>query len=576
MPQQSGIRYHFHHQVHQCAEEASKENDKDPESVRAPAKVVHQQWLSKQLSDLQIKVEVSEEKLVKYQKEHGIVGTDEKQNTITSKLDDLNKELTSAESERIQKQAIYQLTMSGDPEMISTVAQDSFLQSLRVQQAELKNQLAQATVQLGSEYPKVLELKNNLQQVDSTIDVEMKKTLGRIHNDYVGALGREKMLLQAFERQKEDANQLSQNAIEYNLLKRDTDSNRQLYDSLLEKLKEAGLSAGLSATNIRIVDLASPPGAPFTLDIPRNLGIGLLLGLTGGVALAFFLEAKDSTVRTLEQAEIITSLPSLAIIPTAQNVLLSNKHNGKGLLGSGLQDNEEAAALAYTRPHSEAAEAYRALRTSILLSCPDAPPKLILVTSPLPQDGKTTTSVNFAIVLAQEGRRVLLVDADIRRPTIHKILGIRPPAGLTSVLAGSVAPASVILPSPQLPNLFVLPAGPPFPQPSELLSSTRMKHLLSEWRELFDHVIIDSPPILTVTDAVRLSVEVDQVLLIARSRKTGKAALRRASVLLAQVNAHVLGIVINALDPQSPDHYDYYYSGSRYAGTYLEEQASDS
>jgi polysaccharide biosynthesis transport protein len=535
------------------------------------------QWLSKQLSDLQVKVEISEEKLVRYQKEHGIVGTDEKQNIITSKLDELNKELTGAEGDRIQKQAIYELTLSGDPEAVSTVSQNGFLQSLRGQQADLKNQLAQATVQLGSAYPRVVELKNRMQQLDGTIDAELRKTVSRIHNDYVGALGREKMLRQALEQQKEDANQLNQNAIEYNLLKRDADSNRQLYESLMQKLKEASLSAGLSSTNVHIVDLASPPLAPFAPDIPRNLGIGFLIGLTSGVALAFVIEAADNTVRTSEQAEAIASLPSLALVPFAKNGPLRAAKNGRRLLPSGLQNDDDVAALAHTRPNSEIAEAYRALRTSILLSLPDAPPKIILVTSPLPEDGKTTASVNSAIVLAQEGRRVLLVDADLRRPAVHKVLRITAAAGLTTVLAGNAVPESVILPSPQLPNLFLMPAGPSSPHPSELLSSSRMKHLLAQWRETFDHVIIDSPPALALTDAVRLSVEADAVLLVIRSAKTSKAALRRVTAMLAQVNANVLGIVINALDPRSPDQDDYYsyYSGSKYAEAYYEAEETE-
>jgi polysaccharide biosynthesis transport protein len=519
------------------------------------------QWLSKQLSDLQVQVEISEERLVRYQKEHGIVGTDDKKNIITSKLDDLNKELTAAEADRIQKQAIYELTMSGDPEAVSTVGQNGFLQSLRGQQADLKNQLAQATVQLGSAYPRVVELTTRMQQLDGTIDAELKRTVSRIHNDYVGALGREKILRQALEHQKEDANQLNQNAIEYNLLKRDADSNRQLYESLMQTLKQASLSAGLSSTNVHILDLASPPLAPFAPDIPRNLGIGFLVGLTSGVALAFVLEALDNTVRTADQAEAITFLPSLAVIPFASGLVSATK-NGRRLLPSGLPRGSEAAILAYTRPNSEMAEAYRALRTSILLSLPDAPPKLILVTSALPEDGKTITSINSAIVMAQEGRRVLLVDADLRRPSISKVLGIASGAGLTTVLAGNALPESVILPSPQLPNLFLLPSGPIPPCPSELLSSGHMKRLLVQWREMFDHVIIDSMPILAFTDAVRLSVEADAVLLVIRSSQTSKAALRRASVLLAQVKANVLGVIVNAVDLRSSDRYYGYYSGT--------------
>jgi polysaccharide biosynthesis transport protein len=529
-------------------------------------------WLTKQIADLQIKTEISEQKLVRYQKDHGIVGTDEKQNIITSKLDDLNKALTEAEADRIQKQAVYELTKSGDPEAVSAVSQDVFLQSLHQQRSGLENELAQADVQLGSAYPKVVELKNRIKQLDRTIDTQLKQTIGKIRNDYVGAVGREKILRHAFDQQKEEAGQLNQNAIEYNLLKRDADSNRRIYDSLTQKLKEAGLSAGLRSTNVHVVDPANVPPAPFTPDIPRNVGIGLLIGLTGGIAVAFVLEGLDTTVRTPDQAEATAFLSSLAIIPlgSSRRVGYGTYTNGHRLV-SGLDNNngyEETAVLAYTRPNSQIAEAYRGLRTSVLLSLPDAPPKIILVTSPLPQDGKSTTSIGMAIVMAQEGRRVLLVDADLRHPSICKTLGINSRAGLTTILAGYQTPESVILPSPRLPNLFVLPSGPTSPCPSELLSSEHMKKLLVQWRGMFDHIIIDSPPVLAVTDAVRLSIEADAVLMVIRSSRTSKAALRRASIVLAQVKANVLGIVINGLDLKSADRHYYYYSNAKYGNVY--------
>jgi succinoglycan biosynthesis transport protein ExoP len=536
-------------------------------------------WLTKQIADLQIKTEISEQKLVRYQRDHGIVGTDEKQNIITSKLDDLNKALTEAEADRIQKQAVYELTKSGDPEAVGAVSQDTFLQSLHQQRSGLENELAQAEVQLGSAYPKVVELKNRIKQLDRTIATQLKQTLGKIHNDYVGSVGREKILQHAFDQQKEEAGQLNQNAIEFNLLKRDADSNRRIYDSLTQKLKEAGLSAGLRSTNVHIVDPANVPPAPFTPDIPRNLGMGLLIGLTGGIAVAFVLEGLDTTVRTPDQAEATAFLSSLAIIPLGSTRRMgyggyTNPHR----LVSGLDSNngyEETAVLAYTRPNSQIAEAYRGLRTSVLLSLPDAPPKIILVTSPLPQDGKSTTSIGMAIVMAQEGRRVLLVDADLRHPSICKTLGINSRAGLTTILAGYQTPESVILPSPRLPNLFVLPSGPTSPCPSELLSSEHMKKLLVQWRGMFDHVIIDSPPVLAVTDAVRLSIEADAVLMVIRSSRTSKAALRRASIVLAQVKANVLGIVINGLDLKSADRHYYYYSNAKYGNVYYGGDEND-
>jgi capsular exopolysaccharide synthesis family protein len=222
-------------------------------------------------------------------------------------------------------------------------------------------------------------------------------------------------------------------------------------------------------------------------------------------------------------------------------------------------------------PKSEIAESYRALRTSILLSSLGAPPQTILVTSALPQEGKTTTSVNCAIVLAQQGGRVLLVDADLRRPAIHDSLGIRADGGLSTLLAGQSKPEQVIVSSPQLPNLHVLPAGPPPPQPAELLSSDLMKQHLAEWRKQFDHIVIDTPPALSVTDAVALSIVADSVVLVIRSGFTSREALRRARDLLLRVNAKVTGVVVNAVDLRAPDLHHYYYSGGSYADKYYDD-----
>jgi capsular exopolysaccharide synthesis family protein len=531
-------------------------------------------WLSKQLADLQVRVETSQEKLVRYQKEHDILGLDEKQNITTSKLDELNRELTQAEADRIQKQAVYELTSRGNPESMSAVAQNPLVQKLREEESDLKTQIAQQMTQFGPSYPKVAELNNRLKQVQSNLDSEVRKSADRIHREYQTALQRENMLRAALESQKHEANKLNESAIEYNLLKRDAESNRQLYEGLLQKLKEAGIAAGLNSSNIRIVDVARVPLAPARPNLPRNLELAFLLGLTGGVALAFALEALDNTVRTPEQAESISGLPSLGMVPMSSRLNMKARYGRKQLPANASSASERVELVALSRPTSEIAESYRALRTSILLSQMGSPPKVILVTSALPQEGKTTTCINSAVVLAQQGRRVLLVDGDLRRPSIHKNLGIRPRAGLTDLLTGSETAQPLIIPSPQLPNLFVLPAGRTPPHPAELLGSPLMKNLLQQWREQFDHIIIDSPPALSVTDAVLLSVQADTVVLVIRSGQTTKTALRRARDLLMQVNAKMMGVVVNAVDLNSPDYYYYYYSGSKYGSYYTDQSSS--
>ncbi len=527
------------------------------------------EWLSRQLADLKITVETSQEKLVRYQKENGILGIDDKQNIVTSKLDYINSSLTNAEADRMQKQANYMLSLSGDPNLGGKEGDQSFLQAMRSRMADLKDQYAQASTQFGPNYPKVLELKNQLAQVQETIAGEETRLRGKAKDEYLAALQHEKLLMQALEDQKGEANKLNEKAIEYSLLKREVESNRALYESLLQKLKEATMAAGLKSSNVRVVDSARVPNYPAKPNIPRNLEIAFLAGLLGGVAMAFVLEGLDNTVRTPEQIQMISGLASLGVIPMSNKVIGPGK-TGRPVLSANVPPSSDAdpvELISYVRPKSEIAESYRALRTSILLSSLGAPPKLILVTSALPQEGKTTTSVNTAIVLAQKGARVLLIDADLRRPSIHKTLGLKPRCGLTSVLTGSETLESAIIPAVQSPNLFVLPAGPHPPHPAELVGSVAMKELLKRCRGEYDHIVIDTPPVLSVTDAVVLSVEADANILVIRSRQTTKEALRRARDLLCQVNARVLGVVLNAVNLNAADYY-YYYYGSKYDSRY--------
>jgi capsular exopolysaccharide synthesis family protein len=536
-------------------------------------------WLSKQLVDLQMKVETAQEKLVNYQKEHEILGIDEKQNITTQKLDELNKELTAAESERMDKESVYTLVQSADPDTATAAAigsetggagssSSSLLEKLREQRADLRIQVAQLSTQFGPAYPKVSQLTNQLKEVDAQIQLELKKIVARVRGDYMAAAQRESMLRAAMDKQKQEANKLNESAIQYSILKRDLETDRTLYEGLLEKLKEAGVTAGLRSNNFRIVDVARTPTEPTEPNVPRNLSFALALGLSTGIGLAFLLEGIDNTVRTPEQAQAISALPSLGMIPLGSKVA-SETTIGKKL---SLASSKEAVELVtQSRPQSQMAESYRALRTSLLLTSLGAPPKTILVTSALPQEGKTTTSINTAIVLAQKGTRVLLIDADLRRPSIHKTLGMGPRTGLSNVLTGNATLQQATVRSSILPSLFVLPAGTPPPNPAELLASANMKDVLAELREQYDHIVVDTPPTLSVTDAVVMSTRADAVVLVIRSGQTTKQALRRARDLLMQVNARISGVLLNAVDLTSPDYYYYYEYQGKYGSRYYQE-----
>lgn len=536
-------------------------------------------WLSRQLVDLQMKVETSQEKLVKYQKDHQILGIDDKQNLTTAKLDELNKELTTAESERMQKESVYRLAEEGDSQSAAAVAQSAnqnkssnmssgLLDKLQEQKSDLQVQIAQLSTQFGPAYPKVAQLNNQIREIDSQIQAEMKKVAGRLRGDYLASLQRENMLRAALEQQKQQENKLNESAIEYSFLKRDFETNRTLYEGLLQKLKEAGITAGLRSNNIREVDIARTPTAPAEPNVPRNLGFGFMLGLTTGIGLAFVLEGIDNTVRTPEQAQLISGLPSLGMIPHGSKNNVETNSRSLSVASS----KEAVELITHSRPQSQMSEAYRALRTSLLLTSVGAPPKVILITSALPQEGKTTTSINTATVLAQKGTRVLLVDADLRRPSIHKMLGIGPRIGLSNVLTGGATLQEATFRSSLLPNLFILAAGTPPPNPAELLASGQMIEILSSLRDQFDHIVIDTPPTLSVTDAVVLSPFADGVVLVIRCGQTTKPALRRSREILTQVNARVAGVLLNAVDLSSPDYYYYYEYQGKYGRRYYDDE----
>lgn len=533
------------------------------------------EWLQRQLADLQMKVEASQEKLVRYQKENGILGIDEKQNIITSKLDELNKELTEAEGQRIQKEAAYRMASSGQDSIADPNGPNGTLEKLREKHHELQSQLAHLGTTLGPNYPKVVEVRNELKQVEVAIRQETQRAIEKQKSEYLAAMQREKLLRAAFESQKQEANRLNEKAIDYTILKRDLDSNRQLYEGLLQRLKEAGVSASLRSNNVRIVDSARVPLFASKPNVSRNIGLAFFFSLFSGLALAFLLEHLDNTVRTPEHVEATARLMALAVIPM-------NRHNlhgtGRRRLGQkeakgGALQKQDPTPVTLSRPKSEVAEAYRALRTSVLMSGLGAAPKVILVTSPLPQEGKTTTSVNVAVVLAQRGSRVLLIDADMRRPNIHKRLKVSNATGLSSVLTGGATLQSAIQQSTNVQNLWVMPAGSVPPHPAELLGSEFMRQLVQDCSQEYDHIVIDTPPCLSVSDAAVASAYADTVLLVIRAGKTTKQALRRTSDLLLRLNAKVAGVVLNGFDLSSPDNYYYYsYYGYSDARKYYNEE----
>jgi capsular exopolysaccharide synthesis family protein len=524
-----------------------------------------QEWMSGQLRELRDKMEKSHEALVAYERDKQIFAINEGQNVTLTKLGELNKELTLAQSERIVRESQMQLLRSRRLEDVPAVASNPIVMDLQKRLAVLTEELAQARAPLGPNHPKVQQLEQQIAEVRSSIEREKQSAANRIESDYQAAVRREQLLRQAVKNQEAAASEMNQRLVEYGVLKREYETNQQLYEGLLTRVKEAGVSAGLKASNIHVVDRARPPIRPIRPRKALNILISLVVGLVVGGLLAIFNEYLDNSVKVPEEVESLVNLPALGIIPSALSVSSGTKRGYYSLSGSanrraltatgpGLQ---ELATVA--QPHSVISEAYRALRTSILLSTSKHPPQTILITSGQPREGKTTTALNLAITLAQRGDRVVLVDSDLRRPRIHRTFGLANDVGLSSFLAGVVGVDDLPRPVPHISNLYVVSSGPTPPNPAELLSSEPMDLLFRELRRQFDFVVMDSPPTISVADSMILAARADGVILVVHGGVTTRESLRQTHKMLSSVSARMIGVVLNNVDVRSAD-YQYYYS----------------
>lgn len=520
-------------------------------------------WMEQELDELKAKVEKSQQALVDYEREHAIVNISDKQNVVEQKLEDLSRDLTKAQNDLSQKQSLYDMVQSNKAH-VALLAQNELLQRLEEKYADLKAQYVDALGQFGPNFPKVVRLRDQVSEIQSLIDQERERTVERIRSNYKAALGQVQLLSGSVAREKIQVGDLNQLLIQHNILKRDFDTNQQLYDSLLQHLKDATVAAGLRATNIHVIDTARTPTIPERPQKALYLSLGSMVGLLLGVALAFVQEGLDYSIKTAEDAERITGVPSLAIIPAAST--RPGSDNTLKRNGSKAFHNGKVALAVLKDPGSPLAEAYRSLRTSVLFSTAPRPPQTILVASALPKEGKTSTSLNLVLTLAQRGGQVLIIDSDMRKPSISRTLGLSGEKGLSGILTGAHNLDDALQQIDDMPNLWILAAGPHPPNPAELLSSPSMVGLVDELRQRFDHVVFDSPPLLMVTDATILSTLADGVVLVVEGEVTARGALLRAHQILVQAGARILGVVVNKVQPrQRGYYYGHYYQGYAYS-----------
>lgn len=514
-------------------------------------------WLFEQIEEARRKVEESEMALQRYKEQYDIVSLENKQNLVVQKMSELSTALTAAKTERITIETRYDQMkkMAEDKAMIDSLPEvlgNSLIQQLKREQSQMQNELSELSRTYTPKHPKIIRLKSQIESNKERLKAEVYKITNSIENEYKVALAKERSLQEAVEQQKKEVQSLNQKSIQYGALEREVENNQHICNLLLARAKETGLAEGLQAGNIRIIDKAETPLSPFAPKKFRSLILAIMVGMLGGVGLAFFLEYLDDSVKDPDDLEQYVKLPFLAAVPV---IKLKNRKISKELVA------EKDSRSAY-------AEAYRSARTSIIFSSPDSKPSTILVTSPGPGDGKTLTATNLAVTMAQAGKRTLILDADLRKPRVHTIFNIDNKFGLTNLLTESTDMKTGLHKTP-IANLAAMPSGPIPPNPSELLGSKRMKKFLEALQKSFDNIIIDSPPTISVTDANILSTMVDGVVLVIKSGRTSRKIIKRAKNRLEEVQGRIMGVVLNAVNIRksryyySPHYYYSYYGDSR-------------
>ena len=535
-----------------------------------------QRFLEEKLVGLKERVKNSEAALNAYGREKGILSPDEKDNIVVDRLSDLNKRLTEAEADRITLEAQAYLIHKREYDSLPSVIENQLIQILKGQLMPMEAEYAQLTARFKSDYPKVIQLKAQLEETRQRINIEITKVVAGVESAYQAAVGKEKSLREKMEEQKAATMGLKDAAVNYAILAREVDTNRQLYDSVLQRMKEMEVAVELQTSNISVVDKADPPRYPSQPRKSLALVLSALCGLLGGVGLAFFSEHLDNTIKTPDDIQRHLGLPSLGVIPDFATLKQEPRRLPQ------LASDEDAAPqeavtsdpvpdappdilsvlrktelISSHHPLSVITEAYRTLRTAIFLSRAGESPRTLLFTSATAGEGKTLTAVNTAVIFAQMGLRVLVIDADLRRPRCHKVLGVRNWVGLTEVLAGQRTTQEVIKQT-ATPNIFLLSSGAIPPNPAELIGSRKMSELMATVVEEYDCIIIDSPPVMPVSDALLLSTLVDGVILVVSGQKTPRHLVKETRSRLLYARAKILGVVLNRVDMKTSE-YAYYY-----------------
>jgi len=497
------------------------------------------------------RLRISEESLVKYEKQHSIISTDDNQSIASQKLSDMNRALTDAERRRIEAESEYK---NASKARGNTRALDNpVIQTLKQQRAALQTEYQQKLQIYKPAYPEMVQLKKQINEATKQIRIESNRISTGSTSDlkakFLAAKQMEDTIRERLASQEDTLINLREKSIAYHTLQRDVKTNREIYEVLLQRLKEVGVAEGASTNNISVVDPAVVPFSKHKPNTKLNLALGLALGLFIGFVIAFILEFMDDRIRTVEELEQLLDIPVLGIVPFFR------------------RKDKSQALLTVLDPQSLTAEAFRSMRTNLLFSTREGAPKIMHITSAKPNEGKTSAAVNLAGTFSQSGKTVLLIDADLRKPDIHRRLDLDGTVGLSNYLIGQTDDDAAIIQATSVSGLFAMPAGPVSPNPVELLSSERMLELLRITSEKYDYIIIDSPPVMGLADALVLSNRASATIFLAASNQSKRPQLLDALNRLTQAHGNVIGSILskakNVRGSYSNFEYYYYYQGDK-------------
>ena len=532
--------------------------------LKSAASGITIKWMTQKADEEREKLKQSEAHLQQYMRDNDIVTIEDRVTVIPQKLTEFSSQLSRAEARRKELYSIYEQVQqatndsSMSLEAIPAIVSDSSVQNTRDNIQQVQQRITELSKKYGPRHPLMISALSEQERLLKKKKEEILRVSNSIKNEYELAQANEDNLRNLLEKAKAEALGLSEKFIQYQVLKREVESNRAMYEALFSRLKEQNVTEESQSVNVWVVEQAETPHSPAKPNKKLNILLGLVLGLFGGTGLAFFIEYLDNTIKTPEEAEERFGIPMLGVIEIC-------KFSKAGEVG------EELISL-YEK-HSANVESFKGLRTSVLLSSPEKPPKNILVTSMMPGEGKTTIAANLAVTIAQAGQRVLLIDGDMRKPKLHKIFKLESGlGGLSTYLAGAASSEEIFQHGP-LASLSIISSGPLPPNPSELLTSARLKALLNEVRDKYDTIIFDSAPIISVTDSLIISRAVDGVIVVTRAAATTYDVVQKGLKSLKDVNSNILGMVVNGFDAKK---YRYYYGKeySQYYGKYYGNEDS--